>query len=166
MSIKALWRIRIRGVAANFSQFFAANFPTRPWGGKSCWKAWKFSLECFHRFILYLLYGTYQYGTYWLSKIFTNIAELNENKYRLRCRQAHGNFQRKCDIDIHALMPAGKSKNFQLIFTEFSLWRHARGWGSCFPVPPPSYATDSDSDMGPWMKSGIFVRVLLPFRHK
>ena len=44
-------------------------------------------------------------------------------------------FQRKYGKDIHALIPTGKSKNFQLIFTKFSF--SVMSMGGKFPRLPP-----------------------------
>ena len=52
-------------------------------------------------------------------------------------------FQRKYGKDIHVLIPAGKSKNFQLIFTKFSFSLIVMPMGGeVSPSSPPlPYAT-------------------------
>ena len=51
-------------------------------------------------------------------------------------------FQRKYGIDIHVLIPAGKSKNFQLIFTKSSFSAMPMG-GEVSPSSPSlPYATE------------------------
>ena len=41
------------------SQFSVGGEEIQPWGGKSCWKAWKFFLECFSPFPYYLIIKNY-----------------------------------------------------------------------------------------------------------
>ena len=68
-------------------------------------------------------------------------------------------FQRKYGIDIHVLIPAGKSKNFQLIFTKFSFSVMPMG-GEVSPSPPLPYATDSNE-----MNTSNFDTTLVRYRY-